>query len=402
MTANPRLEPSQRSKDIRYAIRDVVIEARKQEELGHKILRLNIGDPNAYDFDTPQHIIQGAIEGMKNDHNGYSPSEGIPELRNAISQNERKYGREIGTKDIVVTAGVTEALQMLFANLDGKKVLIPAPSYPPYTTYARFNYVEPIEYPTIEGNNWQPDIDFIRRVLEKDTEKKIAALSIINPNNPTGAVYPEKTVRDMVSVAAEHGLMVISDEIYDLMLYDRDVVKPGRRDNDVPFIIFNGISKVYFAPGWRIGYMAFLDNGELDEFRESIFKQARARLCPNTPCQYGYKAALEAPNHFLEGNIARLKERRDYCVKRIKGIDGLSTRVPEGAFYMFPRIRDGNGNDFKFVIDILKECGVLFVHGSGFSAEYGKGHFRMVFLPELKALEKAFDNIESYMNKNHC
>jgi len=399
MSSDSRFEPSDRTKNIRYAIRDVVVEANKLKEKGHTILHLNIGDPNKYDFDTPDHIKQGAIKGILEGYNGYSPSEGFPELRKEIAIRERKDGRDIRIDDVIVTAGVTEGLQMLFANLEGKKVLIPAPAYPPYTTYGKFFGAVPLEYPAVEELDWQPDIEFLRRTLEKDKERKIEALCIINPNNPTGAFYHEKTVRELMAIAGEYDIMVISDEIYDRMLYDRDVVKPGvfGKDSDIPLIILNGISKVYFAPGWRIGYMTFQDHGRLDEFKESIHRQVRARLCPNSPCQSGYIEALRGPHDFLDEYIKRLKERRDYSVKRINDIDGLSTRVPEGAFYMFPKIRDGNVDDAKFVKDLLNQFYVLIVHGSGFSRIHGKGHFRMVFLPEIDILEEAFNGIEEFV-----
>lgn len=392
-------DPSERTKNIRYAIRDVVVKANKLKQQGHEILHLNIGDPNAYDFDTPEHIKQGTIRALEKGAGGYSPSEGIMPLREAIAAREQNDGRELCADDVVVTAGVTEGLQMLFANLEGKKALIPAPAYPPYTTYAKFYGAIPVEYPTIEEDDWQPDIDFIRRTLELDVKHEINALCIINPNNPTGSFYSEKTVRELMNIAGEFGIMAISDEIYDRMLYDREIVKPGvaKSDRDIPLIIFNGVSKVYFAPGWRIGYITYQDDGSLDMFRESIARQVRARLCPNTPCQYGYLEALRGPHDFLDENIRKLRIRRDYCVKRITEIEGLSTRTPEGAFYMFPKIDDGNVDDQKFVTDLLNACHTLFVHGSGFSTEYGKGHFRMVFLPDLPTLESAFDRIEAFM-----
>lgn len=392
-------DPSERTKNIRYAIRDVVVEANKLKRKGHSILHLNIGDPNAYDFDTPDHIKQGTIRALEEGHNGYSPSEGIPELRDAIAAREHEDGRDICSEDVIVTAGVTEGLQMMFANFEGKKVLIPAPAYPPYTTYAKFFGTIPVEYPAVEEDEWQPDLDFIRRELDMDVKREISALCIINPNNPTGAFYSGKTVKALMDVAGEFGIMVVSDEIYDRMLYDREMVKPGISggERDIPMVILNGISKVYFAPGWRVGYMAFRENGELNEFRESIARQVRARLCPNTPCQYGYLEALRGPHDFLVEYIGRLRVRRDYCVKRINDIEGLSTRVPEGAFYMFPKIRDGQGDDAAFVKDILHHCHTLFVHGSGFSERYGKGHFRMVFLPDMDTLKIAFDRIEGFM-----
>lgn len=402
MSGVDRYSPSERAMSIRYAIRDVVVEAVRLEKKGHRILRLNIGDPDAYDFDTPSHIKEGTIRAINEGYNGYAPSEGIPELRKAISERERMDGREIGTEDVLVTAGVTEALQMLFGALNGKGVLIPAPAYPPYTTYTRFFGAFPIEYPGVEEDDWQPDIEFIRQALESDREGKISAISIINPNNPTGAFYSEKTVREIMNIAGAYGVMVISDEIYDRMLYQRDPVKPGanRTDLDVPLIVLNGISKVYFAPGWRIGYMAFQENGELGRLREAIMKQARARLCPNVPSQFGYLHALTGSQDFMKNYLQRLKERRDYSVKRINEIEGLSTRVPEGAFYMFPKIGDATVDDYKFVMEILHECHVLFVHGSGFSEKYGKGHFRMVFLPKVEILREAFDRIEEYLKKN--
>jgi aspartate/methionine/tyrosine aminotransferase len=388
---------SQRALDIEYAIRDIVLPARKLEEQGHKIYKLNIGDPNAYDFDTPEHIKNAYISAIKNAKNGYSASEGVPETLDAIVKKEKRSNVDIMKKDVVVTTGVTEALHLVFgaALSPNDEFLIPGPSYPPYTTYCKFYGAKPVSYRTIEEENWQPDIDDIRKKITRKTK----VIALISPNNPTGAIYSRKTLQRILDIVAENKHMfVISDEIYDKMSYEESFVSPAEINKDVPMILFNGISKIYLAPGWRIGYLAFRDPlGVLSQIKDGVFKQARARLCPNTPAQYAFAEALDGPQDHIKEVVRILKERRDYCVKRINSIDGLHTQIPDGAFYMFPKIWDGKVDDKKFVLDILHHAHVLLVHGSGFCQMYGKGHFRLVFLPPIDTLEKAFDNIEKYM-----
>lgn len=388
---------SQRALDIEYAIRDIVLPARKLEEEGHKIYKLNIGDPNAYDFDTPEHIKNAYISAIKKAHNGYSASEGVPETLDAIVKKEKISNIDITKKDVVVTTGVTEALHLVFgaALSPSDELLIPGHSYPPYTTYCKFYGATPVSYRTIEEENWQPDIDDIRKKITKKTK----AIALISPNNPTGAIYSRKTLQHILDIVAENKHMfVISDEIYDKMSYEESFVSPAEINKDVPMILLNGISKIYLAPGWRIGYLAFRDPlGALSHIKDGVLKQARARLCPNTPAQYAFAEALDGPQDHIKEVVRILKERRDYCVKRINNIDGLHTQIPDGAFYMFPKIGDGKVDDKKFVLDILNHAHVLLVHGSGFCKKYGKGHFRLVFLPPIDTLEKAFDSIEKYM-----
>lgn len=391
------IRASKRSMRIEYAIRDVVVPARELEKKGIEVLKLNIGDPIKYDFKTPEHIRKAAAEAVMNSRSEYSPSEGIPELREAIVEKEKGYGADVSTDDVVVTTGVTEALMLIFAaTLDpGDELLVPGPTYPPYITYTAFYDGVPVSYRTVEENRWQPDIDDIRKKINPRTK----AIAVINPNNPTGAYYSEKTLREIADVAAEHGLFLISDEIYDKMLYEDSFISPAKIAKDVPMIILNGISKVYLAPGWRIGYLAIRDvNEQLAEIREGIMKQARARLCPNTPLQYGYLAALKGPQDHIRDTMRRLKERRDYVTKRVEEIDGLSVVPPRGAFYMFIKV-DNCRDDKKFVLELLKKKHVLTVHGSGFCPIYGKGHFRIVNLPPIDYLERAFDRIEEFMRE---
>ncbi|AGB04016.1 aspartate/tyrosine/aromatic aminotransferase [Aciduliprofundum sp. MAR08-339] len=392
------IKASVRSKRIEYAIRDVLVPARELEKKGIEVLKLNIGDPIKYDFKTPEHIRKAAAEAVMNSRSEYSPSEGLPELREAIVEKEKNYGVDITTDDVVVTTGVTEALMLIFAAaLDpGEEILVPGPTYPPYITYPTFYDGKAISYRTVEEDEWQPDIDDIRRKITSKTK----AIAVINPNNPTGAYYGEKVLREIADLAGEHGIFLISDEIYDKMLYDDEFISPAKIAKDVPMIILNGISKVYLAPGWRIGYLAIRDaEGKLEDIRDGIMRQARARLCANTPLQLGYLAALKGPQDHIRKTMDILRKRRDYVTKRVGEIDGLSVVPPNGAFYMFIKI-EGCNDDKKFVLDLLRKKHVLTVHGSGFCPVYGRGHFRIVNLPPVEYLERAFDRIEEFMRED--
>ncbi len=392
------LEPSARAKRIEYAIRDVVVPARKLEKEGHKILKLNIGDPIKYDWRTPEFIREAASKAVLESRSEYSPSEGIPELREEIAKKEKKYGVDIGEEDVVVTTGVTEALMLIFGGLlnPGDEVLVPGPTYPPYITYPLFYDGVPVSYRTVEEDGWQPDVEDIRKKITPKTK----AIAVINPNNPTGALYSRKTLQEIMDIAAENDLLVISDEIYDKIIYEGEFISPLSVAKDVPAIVLNGISKVYLAPGWRIGYLAIRDcDGKLDELRDAILRQARARLCPNTPLQYGYLAALRSGDPHIQEMIRKLKERRDFAAKYInEEIDGMEVVSPKGAFYMFPRV-DNCDDDKKFVLSLLHQKHVLVVHGSGFCPIYGKGHIRIVNLPPVDYLEEALSRIGEFMRE---
>jgi len=389
------ISASKRAKRIEYAIRDVTVPAAKLERKGIEVLKLNIGDPIKYDFKTPEHIRKAAAEAIMNSRSEYSPSEGLLELREAIVQKEKEYSVDITSDDIVVTTGVTEALMLIFgaALNPGEEILVPGPTYPPYITYPTFYDGVPKTYRTVEEESWQPDIDDIRKKINEKTK----AIAVINPNNPTGAYYGEKVLKEIADIAGEHGLFLISDEIYDKMLYDDIFVSPAKLAKDVPMIILNGISKVYLAPGWRIGYLAIRDaDRQLEDIRDGIMRQARARLCANTPLQLGYLAALNGPQGHIQKTMETLRKRRDYVLKRVGEIDGLSVVSPRGAFYMFIKVENCN-DDKRFVLDLLMKKHVLTVHGSGFCPIYGKGHFRIVNLPPVEYLATAFDRIEEFM-----
>ncbi|WP_456367661.1 aminotransferase class I/II-fold pyridoxal phosphate-dependent enzyme [Thermococcus sp.] len=392
------IKASERAMGVEYAIRDVVLPARELEKRGIKVIRLNIGDPGKYDFQPPDHMKEAYCRAIMEGHNYYGPSEGLPEMREAVVKREKwKNGVDITPDDVRVTTAVTEALQLIFGALlnPGDNILVPSPSYPPYTGLVKFYGAEPREYLTIEENGWQPDLDDMRKLIDERTK----AIAVINPNNPTGALYEKKTVKAILDLAGEYDLPVISDEIYDLMTYEGKHVSPGSLTKDVPVIVMNGLSKVYFATGWRLGYFYYVDpEGKLAEVREAIDKLMRIRICPNTPAQFAAIAGLTGPMNYLEEYMAKLRERRDYIYKRINEIPGVSAVKPQGAFYIFPRIEERSKwkNDKEFVLDVLHNAHVLFVHGSGFGRA-GNWHFRIVFLPPVEVLEEAMDRFEAFM-----
>jgi alanine-synthesizing transaminase len=391
-----------RAREIEYAIRDVIVHARQVAKTGKRILYLNIGDPVAFDFDTPQHIKQALIDAVQAGTNAYAPSEGLPELRRAISQKEKRVnGVDLSADDVIVTSGISEGIQMVMAALvdAGDEILLPGPTYPPYISYARFFGGKPVTYETIENNGWQPNTDDLRSKISRKTR----AIVVINPNNPSGALYEEKVVKRIVDLAGECSIPVLSDEIYDQIVYGKEFASTARLGEDVPVIGLNGFSKAYLMTGWRLGYVYFHDKrGRLEDLKQAIEKEARIRLCANTPVQKAGVAALNGPQDHIKQTVQKLKQRRDYAWKRLNEIAGTSCAKPEGAFYVFPKI-DAIGSrwktDMEFVLDLLKRTGVLFVHGSGFDPTYGAGHVRGVILPPIETLEKALNEVERFMKE---
>ena len=391
---------TQRVSMIEYAIRDVIEFARDLERKGKDITYLNIGDPVKFDFDTPEHVKQALCEAVNAGDNWYGPSEGLLELREAICRKEKRVSDvDLSPENVLVTTGVSEAIFMLMAALvdKGDEVLVPGPTYPPYTSYAKLFDGKPIAYRTVEEEGWKPAVEDIRLKISKKTK----ALVIINPNNPCGALYDEQTLREIVDLAAEHNLVILSDEIYDRIVYGEKFVSTARIAKDYPVIGLNGFSKAYLVTGWRLGYFYFHDPTEkLNALMESVRKESRIRLCTNTPVQKAGIAALQGPQTHITKMVEKLRRRRDYTWKRLNEIQGISCTQPKGAFYVFPRIHEVGERwktDFQFVLSVLRETGILFVHGSGFCDTYGVSHVRGVFLPPLGVLESALDKLENFM-----
>jgi tyrosine/nicotianamine family aminotransferase len=393
---------TKRASNIEYAIRDVIVHTQELIKNGRKIYYLNIGDPAAFDFKTPQYVKDALCKAIGEDDNYYSQSEGRPELREAIVCKEKRVNNvDITANNVIITEGISEGIQMLLAAIveKGDEILFPGPTYPPYISYTKFFDGTPVAYETIEEEGWGPNIDDLRSKISPKTR----AIVITNPNNPTGSVYSGKMIKEMIDIAGEHNLPILSDEIYDQLTYEKEFVSAAHLSKDVPIVGLNGFSKVYQMTGWRLGYMYFKGEGKiLDDLRLGVEKQCRIRLCANTPVQIAGAAALNGPQDFVKDIVEKLKQRRDYAYKRLNEIQGITTTKPEGAFYIFPKIHEIAKqwkNDLEFVVQLLRETGVLIVNGSGFDPVYGKNHARIVFLPPIRELEKAFDTMEAFMKK---
>ena len=392
---------SNRASSSEYAIRDVVVPAIELENQGHDIIRLNIGDPLAYEgLPTPVHMIEKYKNALDRQDNGYGPSYGLDELREAISQSELSKGWNCSPDDVYVTHGVTEALQVIFAAFleENDIVLAPGPHYPPYMAYPQMYGAKTVEYRLKSSEEWKIDLDDISDKMNDS----VKLLVLINPNNPTGNIATESEIDKLINIAEKWpNCTIIADEIYDGLDFSDNFISVASRSKSVPIITLNGVSKVYFAPGWRIGYMAWHDpNNRLRLVRDGVERILRSRLCASTPAQYGYLAGLRESKDWLDKHRKLTEERMNFCLKRIEEIDGLSCESPKGAFYLFVKLTnlEDQRDDKKWVLDLLHQEHVLVVHGSGFSPEFGSGHFRMVCLPPIPVLEEAFQRIERFLS----
>ena len=381
---------------VEYAIRDIVLAARKVQQKGMQVDYLNIGDPVQYGFQPPDNVKQALIDAINKGENYYSASEGLLELREGIAKKENAKGLSISADNILVTNGVSEGLDMVISSIveEGDEVLLPGPYYPPYASYVRLHGGIPVEF-GVDLNNSTPDIDDIK---SKITSKTVA-ICLISPNNPTGVVFNEKSLKELIDIANQHNLYIICDEIYDQIIFDEKFVGIGKVAGDSPVIVLNGFSKVHLMSGWRIGYIAFNESPQLDEIRENLPKLARVRIATSLPIQHAAIESLRGPQGYINDFVSEIKKRRDLVVKRLNEMPGISCPNPKGAFYAFPKIEDERfGTDEEFVTKLLETKGVLTVHGSGFGKQYGSGHFRLVYLPSLEVLDSAMNKIEEFVS----
>lgn len=391
------LKISKKVAGVEYAIRDIVLAARKVEQTGMKVDYLNIGDPVQFGFQPPDNVKEAMINAIRKGENYYSASEGLKELRVEIAKKENAKGLSISDDDILITNGVSEGLDMVISSIveEGDEVLLPGPYYPPYASYVRLHGGIPVEF-AVDLDNSTPDIDDIK---SKITSKTVA-ICLISPNNPTGIVFNESSLKKLVEIANQHNLYIICDEIYDQIIFDQKFVGIGKVAGDSPVIVLNGFSKVHLMSGWRIGYIAFNQSSKLDALRENLPKLARVRIATNLPVQYAALESLRGPQGYISEFVSELKKRRDLVVKRLNSMPGLSCPNPQGAFYAFPKIEDNRfGTDKEFVQKLLESKGVLTVHGSGFGEKYGSGHFRLVYLPSLEILDSAMNKIEEFVSQ---
>lgn len=381
------IEPSKRSDLVSYPIRDIVQAAKKYEDQGVDMLYLNIGDPAPYGFRPPQHVLDAAAEALKQNYSGYAPSAGDPELIEAVAKKNN-----LAPEDVFITSGLSEGIDFLFQALlePGRNFLLPVPTYPLYLTKERINFGTIDFYDCDE--NYEPELDSIRNSINDFTK----ALLVINPNNPTGAVYSRKTIQGIIDIAGEYNIPIISDEIYNLMVFDGKVSNISEMAKDVPVVSGNGLSKNYIYPGARVGHLAFHGEG-WDKVKDAIQRLANQRLSTNWEMQRAYLAAINGPHDFIDGFNKELRKRRDLMLKRVDEIEGLKCPVPKGAFYAFIQIEsDKWKTDKDFVFGLLK-TGVVVVPGSGFGPT--PKSFRIVLLPRPDQIDEAFNRIEKFMKE---
>ena len=399
LTQSREIAAASRLEHVRYAIRDLACVADEVIAQGHKVLPLNIGDPNVFDFQTPAHMIEAVYKAMRDGKNGYSPSSGIkPALDSIRGEAARKGITNI--QDVFITSGVSETVDICLAALlnPGDNLLTPCPDYPLYSAVLAKLDLKLNAYYLNEEDGWQPDLEDIRKKITPRTR----GIVLINPNNPTGSVCTRKMLEEIAELARRHNLVIFADEIYDKLIIDDDPhVAMAAVAPDVPVITFGGLSKNYLAPGWRIGWgIASGEASVIKPYVEGINKLLRARLCANHPEQYAIPAALDGPQDHLIEVKRKLRSRRDLTQKWCTETSRVSCVAPRGAFYAYPKI-DIPESDEVFVRELIRQKHVMVVHGSGFGQKPGTQHFRIVFLPEEQTLTKAYAGIAEFLREQY-
>jgi alanine-synthesizing transaminase len=389
-----------RLEHVRYAIRDIAVLAEQLTLEGKQVIPLNIGDPLKFDFRTPPHLIVAVEKAMRDGQDGYAPSPGIPEALEAVrAEAERKGIHNI--QSVFITAGVSEAVDVCLSALvnPGENVLTPSPEYPLYSAVLAKLGAQPNCYQLEEGRGWEPDLEHLARRISAGTR----GIVVINPNNPTGAVYSRKTLEAIVELARQNQLVIFSDEIYDkLILEGPSPPSIASLDPDLPVVTFNGLSKAYLVPGWRVGWgVVSGDAAAVKPYVEGIHKLLRARLCANHPQQYAVRPALEGPQDHLAEVLRKLRSRRDLTMDWCRSTPRVSCATPRGAFYAFPRL-DIEGSDEEFVKQLLLQRQVMVVHGSGFGQLAGTRHFRIVFLPDEATLSRAYQALRAFLEEHYA
>ncbi len=414
-TTNPKVTPfssrkprvfakSRKLDNVCYDIRGPVLkEAQRLEEEGHKVLKLNIGNPAPFGFEAPEEILRDVIHHLPAAQ-GYSDSKGLYTARKAVMQYCQQIGiKDVDIDDIYIGNGVSELVMMSLQGMldNGDEVLIPAPDFPLWTAATTLCGGVARHYRCDEGANWQPDLEHLRSLITPRTK----AMVIINPNNPTGAVYERAMLEAMLEIAREFDLVVLSDEIYDKIIYDgAEPTAVGSLADDLLILTLNGLSKAYRVAGFRTGWLVVSGAKErATDYIEGLNMLASLRLCSNVPTQHAIQTALGGYQSINEYTVpgGRLYEQRLVAWRLLNQIPGVTCFKPRGALYLFPKIdtkRFNITNDEQFVLDLLRAEKVLVVHGSGFSYPE-PDHFRVVFLPREEELTESISRIERFLSR---
>lgn len=396
------IKQSSKLKNVRYDVRGpILVEAQRLEAEGHRILKLNIGNTQPFGFDAPESVVRDIVHHLP-ESAGYSDSRGIYPARTAVAHHYQSRGLDVRVDDVMLGNGVSELITMVCQALvdDGDEVLVPSPDYPLWTGVVSLAGGTPVHYYADEANGWNPDLADIEARITERTK----ALVVINPNNPTGAVYSEETLRGLADIARRHDLVVLSDEIYEKIVYDdaEHHFMANHTGDDVLCLTFSGLSKAYRVCGYRAGWVLTTGPKEAaEDFLEGLTLLANMRMCANVPAQHAIQTALGG-HQSIDDLVApggRLHQQREVAHRLLSEIPGVSVVKPKGALYCFPRLDPEVypiDDDEAFVIDLLRAKKLLVTHGTGFNWPH-PDHFRLVILPDEKQLAEAIGRIGEFL-----
>ena len=386
---------SPRISNFSYAIRNIAVEAQRVEAAGKRVCYLNVGNPPAFGFQPPPHMIEAVERAMRNGENGYGPSPGIPSAREAIALEYTSRGWPMTADRVVVSSGTSEAIELVLTALvdQSGEVLVPQPDYPLYTAVISKIGARAVHYKTDSTRQWLPDLDHLASVATPATR----AIVVIDPNNPTGATYPKEMRKALIAFADRRGLPIVADEVYGDLGHEGPVPPLGSFDPDAPVISLSSLSKGYVAPGWRTGWLAVGRSPRLDDLLGALKKLADGRLCSTVPMQHAVAAALTGDRSHQAIFRAALKERAAVTTKALQSMRGVTCVAPTAAFYVMPKVSLPPGKtDEDYVLALLGATGLLCVHGSGFGTAPADGYLRIVFLASPDELREIYAQMADF------
>ena len=383
------LPVAKRVRGFSYAIRNIALEAQRVERAGRTVRYLNVGNPPAFGFQPPEHMIAAVERAMRSGHNGYGPSSGVESARVAVADEYTGRGWPVSPDRVCLTAGTSEAIELALDAIvdEGGDVLVPQPVYPLYTAVLAKIGARAVYYRTDPSRGWMPDMEHLARVITPATR----AIVVTDPNNPTGATYPASVRKELVAFTERHGIVMLADEVYGDLGFDGSVPPLGSIDPDAAIISLSSLSKGYLAPGWRTGWLALGRSPRLDELAAAIGRLADGRLCSTVPMQYAVTAALTGDRSHQTRFRAALQERATITATAMNAIPGMTCVAPTSTFYAMPKLALPPGTtDEDYVLGLLRATGVLLVHGSGFGMPAGDGYMRIVFLAAPDDLREVY------------
>ena len=385
----PSVPVAKRVSNFSYAIRNIAVEAQRVEAAGRRVRYLNVGNPPAFGFQPPAHMVEAVIRAMRDGENGYCASPGITPAREAVAEEYSRRSWPVTADRVLITAGTSEAIELALSALvdDVGEVLVPLPTYPLYTAVLAKLGARARFYRTDPANGWEPDFDHLEHVVTGAAR----AIVVIDPNNPTGATYSPGARRKLIVFAEQRGLVLLADEVYGDLGYDGPIAPIGSLEPDAAILSFSSLSKGYVAPGWRTGWVAVGRSPRLDNVLAALKKLADGRLCSTAPMQHAIPAALNGDRAHQAVFRAALRERANVTVDMLRAIPGVTCSAPSAAFYAMPQVTLAAGRtDEDYVLGLLRATGVLCVYGSGFGLPATDGYLRIVFLASPQDLEEVY------------